>query len=277
MKFDKFAYMLAPLEGIAGPAFRTLCHRHGADLTFTEMTRVTALVAGNKSTLSRIELKDGTPTVIQLLAAKEMELERFLGSFEPCKGFEGFNLNMGCPSQDIIRAGLGCALVKRVAKAKKLVDIIHAHSFEASIKMRLGLNESEKQAKAYLSLINGVDADYFIVHGKHGKENCKTLCDYSVFKECAKTGKAIIGNGEIKRKADIEFLKSVGIKGAMIGRAAIKDPAIFDRLKGIKAPDVQKLKEEYSAIAEALGTDEKYRKNALNLMGKEASFEREKV
>lgn len=273
MKFDKFIYMLAPLERITDPAFRTLCFRHGADVTFTEMARVSALLRGNASTLPRVELKNDTPTVIQLLVSKEEELQKFLSSFEPKKGFEGFNLNMGCPSPDMIRAGLGCALVKRVTRANKLVGLIKDRGFEASIKMRLGLNEYEKQAKAYLNLIKGVDADYFIVHGRQGKETYRELCDFSVFKECAKTGKTIVANGDIKRKEDIEFLKEAGVKGAMIGRAAVKDPAVFARLKGEQVPDAQKLKEEYALLSGELGVEEKNKKIVLSMLGKEAGFE----
>jgi len=273
MKFDKFVYMLAPLERITDPAFRTLCFRHGADVTFTEMARVSAILRGNESTLPRVELKNDTPTVIQLLVSKEEELGKFLTSFEPKKGFEGFNLNMGCPSPDMIRAGLGCALVKRVTRANALVKLIKDRGFEASIKMRLGLNEYEKQAKAYMNLIKAVDADYFIVHGRHGKETYRQLCDFSVFKECAKTGKTIVANGDIKRKEDIEFLKEAGVKGAMIGRAAVKDPAIFGRLKGEQVPDAQKLKEEYALLAGELGVEEKNRNIVLSMIGKEAGFD----
>ena len=73
-----FSYMLAPLEDMASNAFRSICHKYGADLTFTEMTRIESLAKKNKSTWSRIELKDDTPTVIQLFGAKEMHFKRFL-------------------------------------------------------------------------------------------------------------------------------------------------------------------------------------------------------
>ena len=115
-----FSYMLAPLEDMASNAFRSICHKYGADLTFTEMTRIESLAKKNKSTWSRIELKDDTPTVIQLFGAKEMHFKRFLNMFEPSRGFKGFNLNLGCPDPKVIRLGQGCAMVRRISKTRKI-------------------------------------------------------------------------------------------------------------------------------------------------------------
>jgi len=93
------------------------------------------------------------------------------------------------------------------------------------------MNKFEKEKKTYLNLIKEVDADFFIVHAKHGKERSKDPADFSVYKECVETNKVIIANGDIKTKEQIEYLKSIGVKGAMIGRAAVEDPSIFKRLK----------------------------------------------
>ena len=76
-----------------------------------------------------------------------------------------------------------------------------------------------------------LDADFFIVHARHGKERDKDPADFSVYEECVQTGKKIIANGDIKTKEQIEYLKSIGIKGAMIGREALDNPQIFNQLK----------------------------------------------
>ncbi len=101
--------MLAPLEGYTDAALRTLCFRHGADLTFTEMAHVESFLRNNRLALEKIEAHDSTPVQIQLLTGREEELERFLAGFEPFPGFEGFNLNLSCPSPDVIRRGKGAA------------------------------------------------------------------------------------------------------------------------------------------------------------------------
>jgi tRNA-dihydrouridine synthase len=275
INFDKFQYMLAPLEDFTDSAFRTLCYNHGCDLTFTEMARVSSLCERNKSTTSKIEIPDETPTVIQLLALNEDNLQKFLKEFVPQKGFSGFNINMGCPSPEIIKLGMGCALMKRITKANNLIKVIKDNGHCASIKMRLGMNQFEKEKKSYLNLINSVDADFFIVHGRHGKQTYKDMSDFTIFLECAKTGKNIIANGDIKTIHDREGLESFGVKGVMVGRAAITNPAIFELLKGKnkdKVAGIDKLQNEYLALADKHYTKEHARKNILKFMGNKHLF-----
>ncbi|MFH0752055.1 MAG: tRNA-dihydrouridine synthase family protein [archaeon] len=253
----KFYYMLAPIEGMTDSSFRTLCH--GADLTFTELISLEALAKNNESAMTRAKLHDSTPTAIQIIGQKEQSLSKYLSRFSPEKGFKGFNLNLGCPDPRFIKEGLGCAMIKRVTKIKRMVNIIKDQGYETSIKMRLGLNKYEKDKKAYLNLINNVDAEFFVVHARHGKQTYADKADWSVFPECVKTGKNIIANGDIKTKEDIEKMKDC--KGVMIGREAIRNPLIFAELKGLKTPPPSKIKEEYEKLLKERNAHPKYQKN----------------
>jgi len=226
-----FELMLAPMEDHTGPEFRELCFKKGADSTFTEMARISALARNNKSTLEKINIPNDIPTYIQLIGSNEKDLDKFLNNFVLQKGFLGFNLNLGCPSLNMVQEGFGCALIKRITKVKKIVKTIREYDHPVSIKLRLGMNKFEKEKKSYLNLINDVDADFFIVHARHGKETYENPADFDVYKECVKTNKIIIANGDIETKEQIQYLKSIGIKGAMIGRAAVNNPDIFNKLK----------------------------------------------
>lgn len=263
----KFMFMLAPIEDMTSNAFRTICHKYGADLTFTEMVRIQSLGRNNKTSWERLVAKDSTPTQIQLIGNDEYYLKKFLSKFEPEKCFEGFNLNLGCPAPNFVNYGLGCAMIKRVSKTKKIIKIIQDRGYKASIKMRLGLNKFEKEKKVYLNLINAVDADFFVVHARHGQQSYDDPPDFSVFDECVKTGRVIIANGSIKTKEQIDFLKGVGVKGAMIGRAAIVDPAIFNKLKDISSPPCEQIKKEYLKLTEEYKEPFRYQKNVLKRLG----------
>lgn len=264
-----FHYMLAPLENMTDNAFRTICFRYGADMTFTEMNSIDALSAGNENTWDRIKPADDTPTVIQLIGTNEDKLRIFLGKFRPEKGFSGFNLNLGCPNPQVIRLGQGSAMVKRVSKVKRMISLMKSFGFNSSVKLRLGLNEYEKEKKTYLNLIRDVDADYFIVHPRHGKDTYNDRADFSVYDECVKTGKRIIANGDIKTREQVEELRKLGLKGVMIGREAIKDPLIFARLKGLALPNIEKVKDEYLELSKKYDAPERYYKNVIRRIGKD--------
>ena len=263
-----FTYMLAPMEDISDNAFRSVCFRYGAELTFTEIIRLEGLARKNASTWGRLSFNDKTPVVIQILGSKEYDLKKFLSIFKPSDGFNGFNLNLGCPNPNIVNIGQGCAMVKRIIKVKKLLGIIKKKGYKASIKMRLGMNRFEKDKKVYLNLIKNVDADFFVVHARYGSQTYEEPADFSVYDECVGTGKEIIANGDIKTKEQVELLKSFGVKGIMIWRAAVVNPSVFNVLKGLKGEDLEKIKKEYLELAQRFNAPFKYRNNFLKHVGK---------
>ncbi|MDP2900337.1 MAG: tRNA-dihydrouridine synthase family protein [Candidatus Bathyarchaeota archaeon] len=276
-----FRFMLAPLEGYTDAALRTLCFRHGADLTFTEMAHVESFLRNNRLALEKIEAHDSTPVQIQLLTGREEELERFLAGFEPFPGFEGFNLNLSCPSPDVIRRGKGAAMIKRAAKTQRLVSAIKGHGYQASLKIRLGTNAYEKAQKVYLNALGGVDADLFVVHAKTAAQESVEGDDYSVFPECveAARGRPVIANGGIDSAEKVRLLRGMGVAGVMIGRAALSSPAVFDELRnglGLndpvkRVPDVEELRGEYEALHASLGGRDDYRDNLLRVLGRRAT------
>ncbi len=258
-----FKYFLAPLEDYAGPAMRKICFDNGADLTFSEMTRVEGIVRNNKATLSKVEIKDNTPVQIQLLPSNEEQLEKYVKNFVTFDGFKGFNLNLCCPSKHIVSVGRGGAMVKRVEKTQKLVKIIQNENYPVSIKLSLGLNDFEKENKVYLQNILGTTADFYIVQTKTSAQKSGENYNYFVLGECVDTGKKIIANGEINTNKKVNQIKKIGCKGVMIGRSAILNPAIFNELKGKKTKSFELLSSEYKTLCNKYNEKEKYYTNFL--------------
>lgn len=270
--------MLASLERYSDSVFRTLSYNHGADLTFTEMAHVGSFLNRNRASLEKIEPRDATPVQIQILTGNEGRLDRFLSGFKPFEGFMGFNLNLSCPSKDVIRQGKGAAMVKRGAKTARLVSMIRDHGHPVSVKIRLGLNRIEKDRKLYLNNLGGVDPDFFVVHAKHAAQGSGEKEDYSVYPECVEAARGIpvIANGGIETPETVQSLVEMGVGGVMMGRPAIMNPAIFDLMKnglGVNdppkpVPTIEDLKREYADIHEAIGGSEKYRMRFLKVVGK---------
>ncbi|OGD54082.1 hypothetical protein A3K81_06565 [Candidatus Bathyarchaeota archaeon RBG_13_60_20] len=270
-----FRLMLAPMEGYTDAALRTLCFRHGADLTFTEMAHVESLLHGNRSSLSKVAAHDSTPVQIQLLTGRDDHLDRFVSGFKPFPGFEGFNLNLSCPSPDVIRKGKGAAMVKRAAKTGRLASIIRGHGYQVSLKLRLGTNAHEKAGKVYLNALGRVEADLYIVHAKTAAQGSVEPDDPSVYPECveAASGRPVIANGGIDSAEKAEALREMGLAGAMIGRAALRDPAIFDALRNQlrlnipprPVPGIDELMREYAALHADLGGDQSHLENLLRV------------
>jgi tRNA-dihydrouridine synthase len=246
------------MEGYSNSVLRTLMYRHGADLTFTEMTHIESILKRNKGSLEKLNVKDSTPVQIQILSSNEKKLDRYLSIFKFFEGFKGFNLNLSCPSRNVINHGKGAAMVKRAAKTRKLVSVIRDYNFPVSIKIRLGLNQFEKDNKLYLNNLGGVDPDFFIVHAKHAGQTSREPADFSVYDECVQEARGIpvIANGGIDSSDKVNMLRCQGISGVMIGRPALNNPFIFNKIKNEMGlnnppktfPGVKALKAEYQSI-----------------------------
>ncbi len=103
--------MLASMENYSNTTFRTLAHRHGTGLTFTEMSHIETINRNNRDTLEKILTKDNT---LQIQIHKQhKKLDRLLTNFKTYPGFKGFNLNLSCPSRNIIRHGKGLLVTPR--------------------------------------------------------------------------------------------------------------------------------------------------------------------
>ena len=267
-----FKYMFAPIENYSDNALRTLCFNHGADLTFTEMTRVEGIIRRNKPTLTKIKISDNTPVQIQLLPGNEDQLDKYLTNFEGFDGFKGFNFNLSCPSRKVMKDGRGAAMVKRIEKTNRLISIVKKHNYPISLKIRLGANNIEKEYKVYVKLIEQTDPDFFIVHAKYGMQRSDEPTDDTIYPACVDVakGKPIIANGGINTKKRVEKVKKLGVSGVMIGRPALQNPAIFDLLKDKATPSLAELKEEYLELATKFDAPLKYRKNLLAKLFEEA-------
>jgi len=242
------------------------------------MAHVNSFLNRNRGSLQKIEPRDSTPVQVQILSSNEGKLDRFLSGFKPFDGFMGFNLNLSCPSKDVIRQGKGAAMVKRATKTGKLVALIREYGHPVSVKIRLGLNQYEKDNKLYLNNLGGVDPDFFVVHAKHAGQSSGEPEDDSVYPECVEAARGIpvIANGGIDNSEKVQSLMEMGVSGVMMGRPAMGNPAIFDLIKnemGLNdpprpVPRADDLGQEYKDIFDSIGEDEKYRFRFLKVVGR---------
>lgn len=274
---------LSPMESVSDLGFRTLCYHHGASLTFTEMIRASALVQGNEATISLVD--SYTPSVktgIQLLVSKKEILQKALAMIrEGMEKKDGrfsnlsvIDLNFGCPSPEIINIGHGPALLKRTAKMKELLTTLRKESsLPCGIKIRLGLNEAEKNHKVYLRVIkiaNEVGLDYVTVHAKTAADASTAPIDWKVLQEIiAKARIPIVGNGLVVDGPSAKRMTDLGCSAVMLARATVGNPWIFEdihtylrtgkQLQGEKtAADYKGAWNIYAAIASKHGTKKKF-------------------
>ena len=262
------------MESVSDFGFRKLCHQHGASLTFIEMLYADSIVRKNKATLDLVDSYDPQiSTGVQLLASKPLILKKALESVSKFSNLSVVDLNFGCPSSAVIRSGNGPALLKRTQRMTEILTVLKKKSpLPCGIKIRLGLNNTDKSNKVYLRVIeaaNTIGLDYLTVHAKTASDSSQAPVDHTALQEIIDHATIpIVGNGFVVDGPSAKKLLRMGCSAVMIARAAVGHPWIFEeisqyldsgalpRKKTVK--DYENAWNSYAALAKEYGTKKKF-------------------
>jgi len=267
-KIKKPIIALAPMSGVTDQAFRLMLLKYGRpDVFWTEFIPAEGLFSKGRDycletlKFSKRPARRGggeKPIVAQIFGAKPEFFEKASKEIRDL-GFDGVDINMGCPDRNITKTGGGADLIKNPKLAKEIIRAAKrgAGGLPVSVKTRIGYKKNEIEKWIVAILKENVSA--LTVHFRTKEQMYLPKANWELAKEivrlkdiyCPET--IIIGNG------DIEFLEQAkkmaaetGVDGVMIGRGALANPWIFS---GKTPTTKEKLKAilEHAKISEKLG------------------------
>ncbi len=239
--------VLAPMDGVTDVVFRKLITEIGKpDVLFTEFANVEGLnSAGKHKVAERLMFtKNEHPVIAQIWGT---DLESFKSAAKYCReaGFDGIDINMGCPDRAVIKNGACSALIKN---RKLAVQIINAVKSEAgdlpiSVKTRIGFSEIDL---SWIEFLLSQNIAAITVHLRTVAEQSKVpahwdlMGEITALKEITAPETIIIGNGDIRTLQEIEEkFEKYKCDGFMIGRGIFSNPWLFDPLIEIDKVDLK--------------------------------------
>ena len=230
-------FVLAPMDDVTDTVFRQVVAEIAPpDLFFTEFVNVDALQSkGREATLPRLRFTDKEkPIIAQIWGLKP---ENFYKSAKEIRemGYEGIDLNFGCPDKNVVRNG-ACSALMLPANRGLATEIIQATREGASfllvsVKTRLGFNEMDLNWHRFL-LEQKLDA--LSIHGRTKKQLSKAPADWEAIgkirelRDKLSPTTKIIGNGDVMSRAQgSELAAKYSLDGIMIGRGIFHDPFVF--------------------------------------------------
>ena len=251
----KTKYSLAPLAGFTDAAFRRLCSRHGADLTYTEMVSAAGLAHGSRPTRHLMETLPGEgPVACQLFGSNPDELEFSAREVTSLGPFVELNLNAGCPVPKVTREGAGATLVKDPAKVHDLLAAMkRGTDLPVTLKTRPGPKPDKVMLWELLDAAETAGASAIILHARFTSQNHGGEVHLDLLSELVERAKMPVwGNGGVKDTATARAMEATGVAGIMVGRAALANPQIFAALKGENAEcdRIETLKDHLAGVIE---------------------------
>ena len=228
-------FALAPMEAVTDVVFRHVVKQAGApDVFFTEFANATGWVhAGDKAIAGRlIKTDDEHPLVAQIWGGEPGDMEQF-ASYCAKLGFDGIDINMGCPAKSAIKSG-GAALIRQPDVAVAAIAAAKTAGLPVSVKTRLGYSRVDEW-KEWLGTLLAQDLANLTIHLRTKKEMSKVPAHYELIDDIVKLRDEIAPqtlltiNGDIRDRAHGEELarQHPGINGIMIGRGVFSDPFCF--------------------------------------------------
>lgn len=231
-------FVLAPMEDVTDVVFRHVVQAAGApDVFFTEFTNSDSYChpEGRDSVRGRLVFtEDEQPMVAHIWGDKpEFFREMSIGLAE--MGFQGIDINMGCPVPNVAGRGKGSGLILRPEVAAELIQAAKAGGLPVSVKTRLGYTELGEM-EAWLTHVLQQDIANLSIHMRTRKEMSKVDAHWELIPEVVALRDKIAPqtkltiNGDIPdRQTGLALAEKYGVDGLMIGRGIFKNPYAFEK------------------------------------------------
>jgi tRNA-dihydrouridine synthase len=229
--------MLAPMQGLTNRGLRDLFARWvQPDTLFTEFMRVAPGETGKR--LSATDLQEmapheaGIPLVVQLIGHGTGALVE-AAEIAQENGAVHINLNLGCPFGRMTTGLTGGGILQRPELLQELIPALRAAvSGSFSVKLRSGHTDPQ-QIFSLLRLFEDSKVDFLVLHPRTVVQEYEGLADHTITARVVQaTGIPVIANGDVRSAAEgLQLLEQTRAAGLMLGRGAIADPLLFQRLR----------------------------------------------
>ncbi len=224
--------ILSPMAGFSDKPYRLICREYGSTMSYTEFVSADGILRDTESTRRMLAFDPAEkPMVFQIFGSDETVLEQAARKIEGL-GPDIIDINMGCSVKKVSGRGAGAALLRDPAKIGRIfARLTRVLSVPVTGKIRLGWDENSLNYLEVAKVMEDNGAALIAVHGRTREQAYKGQANWEAIAEIKQAVKIpVIGNGDVRRVADIDRLKQhTGCDGVMIGRAAIGNPWIFER------------------------------------------------
>lgn len=233
-------YCLAPLAGYTHLAFRrALREVGGLGLATTDLVHATQLVGGHRHSLELIETHpDDHPLSVQIFSGQDEHLIAAARWLEQ-RGYEGVDINMGCPMAKVNGQGGGARLLCDADHATRLVErVVNAVRIPVTVKMRLGWDRDSIASPMLARRFESVGVAAITIHGRTRQQGFQGDVNLEGIQATVEAVERIpvIGNGDVRSVEDALRMRRVtGCAAIAIGRGAMLDPWLFRKIEDSEA------------------------------------------
>ena len=226
----KSPFVLAPMAGVTDNAFRSLMKSLGAHIVLTELVSAHGIEHQNETTLQLLKFsKTQSPIGAQIFGEDPQSMGKAAFIVQDM-GYDFVDINFGCPVKKIVKKGAGSAVLKNLNQLSSILKAVKSSiKIPLTIKIRIGWDESSKNASEVCHIACNEGVTWVAIHGRTRSQGYSGKADWDYIKQVKIQAQIpIIGNGDIvTAKQAIDTMTYSQCDGIMIGRGCIKRPWIL--------------------------------------------------
>ncbi len=231
-----FPLYLAPMAGVSDKIFRQFCKERGADVLVTEFVSAEGVFRRNDRTREYLDFDEcERPIGVQLFGGNAEHMAEAAKHVVDWVRPDFIDLNFGCPVNKVVAKNGGSALLKDCPTLTAVAEaVVRAVApLPVTAKIRIGWDADSINAPHVAKILEQTGIQAVAVHGRTRAQGYSGEADWRVIGEVvAAVSIPVIGNGDLTSGADVIRRRAeTNISGAMIGRAAMSAPWIFNQVK----------------------------------------------
>ncbi len=244
-KLPKPFFVLAPMADVTDPAYRRLISETGKpDVSWTEFVSADGLfhtrekkgMKDEENPLMRdLQFSEGERPIVAQFFSGTPEMMEYAAKLALSLGFDGVDINMGCPDRSIEKQGAGAGHMKNPELAKEVIRAAVRGTegkIPVSVKTRLGYNRMEYET--WLPAVLEEDIAALTVHLRTRKEmslvpaHWELVPEIVAIRDRVKPSVLLLANGDVKSISEArEKALATGLDGVMLGRGIFGNPWLF--------------------------------------------------
>ena len=238
-------FVLAPMEDVTDVVFRHVIAKAARpDVFFTEFTNSEsyAHTLGKESLRGRLTFTENEKPIVAHIWGDNPEYFRQMAIGMAEMGYDGIDINMGCPAPNVFKHGRGSGLILRPEVAAEIIQATKEGGLPVSVKTRLGHTKLDEW-KTWLRHVLEQDIANLSIHLRTKTEMSKVdahwelIPDIMALRDEVAPNTLITINGDIPNaQVGMELFEKYGVDGVMIGRGVFHDPFAFEKEKKEHSP-----------------------------------------
>lgn len=249
------------MADVTDAAFRRMFARYGKpDVTWTEFISADGLChpVGRQALMQDLLYTEAERPIVAQVFTAHPERMREAAALIALLGFDGLDINMGCPDKNIMKQGAGAKLMQDPILAQALIAAAKegvAGQIPVSVKTRIGFSANEIETWIPALLI--AEPAAITVHARTKKEMSLVPARWEHVARAVElargSGVLILGNGDVKSMAEARVrVTETGCDGVMIGRGLFGNPWFFSDAFPVSVAERLRVMCEHTDIYEAL-------------------------